>query len=258
MIERVAILGVGHLAGYLVQGLARANPRLQVVLSPRNVDRSAALADRYGAIVAGDNQEASEAAEVVLVATRPEDVAKLCRAVDFRAGQTVVSTAVGVPLSALVPAVAPAKAVRVMPLTCSAIRLSPTLLFPDDPLARELFELLGTVHAVEDEAQFTPASVIAAYYGWIFALMDEAVAWCATAGVPVTTARELVLETTRGAAEMALEHPERKLSDLLDSLATPGGVTRQGLETLARRGSLNAWVEAMEEVLQRLRPASGG
>jgi len=109
------------------------------------------------------------------------------------------------------------------------------------------------VHCVEKEAQFTPASVIAAYYGWVFALMDEAVAWSAAAGVPESTARDLVLETTRGAAEMGLRHPDRDLSDLLDSLATPGGVTRQGLETLDRRGSLGAWVEALEEVLQRLR-----
>jgi pyrroline-5-carboxylate reductase len=52
---------------------------------------------------------------------------------------------------------------------------------------------------------------------------------------------------------MGLAHPDRELSDLLESLATPGGVTRQGLATLERRGSLDAWVEALEGVLQRLR-----
>ena len=123
-----------------------------------------------------------------------------------------------------------------MPLTCSAIGRSPTLLLPDAPAARAIFELLGTVLSVDDEAQFTPASAIGAYYGWIYALMDEAIAWCAGAGVPASTARELVLETTRGAAEMGLLHPDRELSDLLDSLATPGGITRQGLETLEPGG----------------------
>lgn len=50
--------------------------------------------------------------------------------------------------------------------------------------------------------------------------------------------------------------PEPELpdaSELLDSLATPGGITRQGLETLERRGSLDAWIEALETVLHRLR-----
>jgi len=253
VLERVGIVGVGHLAGYLVEGLARSRPQLEVVLSPRNVERAAALAGRFGARIAADNQAVCDAVSVVLVATRPGDVAGVCQVLSFRPDQTVISTAAGVPLSEVATVVNPAKPVRVMPLTCSAIGQSPTLLYPEDPAARALFELLGTVISVEDEAEFTPASVIAAYYGWIFALMDTAITWCAGAGVPEPTARKLVLETTRGAAEMALHHPDRDLSDLLDSLATPGGVTRQGLETLTRRKSLSAWVEALEDVLQRLR-----
>ena len=257
MIERLGLVGVGHLAGYLVEGLARMCPELEVVLSPRNADRSAQLAARFGARVVTHNQEVCDAAEVVLVTTRPGDVEEACRGLSFRAGQTVISTAAGVGVGTLSTVVRPASAVRAMPLTCSAIGRSPTLLFPDDPSARAIFELLGTVLAVEDEAQFTPASAIAAYYGWVFALMDDAVSWCADAGVPKATARALVLETTRGAAEMGLRHPDRKLADLLDSLATPGGVTRLGLRTLERSGSLEAWIEALEAVLQRLRGAAG-
>lgn len=256
MLERVGIVGVGHLAGYLVEGLARERPNLEVVLSPRNVDRSAQLATQYGASVAADNQAVCDVADVVLVTTRPAEVEGVCRPLGFRADQTVVSTAAGVPLSVLAPAVAPATAVRAMPLTCSAIGRSPTLLLPDDPVARDFFELLGTVHSVDDDAQFTPASAIGAYYGWIYALMDDVIAWCVRAGVPASTARDLVLDTTRGAAEMGLAHPDRELSDLLDSLATPGGITRQGLETLRRTGSLEAWIEALDDVLQRLRGAS--
>jgi pyrroline-5-carboxylate reductase len=108
------------------------------------------------------------------------------------------------------------------------------------------------VHALTDEAQFTPASAIAAYYGWIYALLDETIEWTVRAGVPPKTARNLVLETTRGAAEMGLAHPERELSDLLDSLATPGGVTRDGLQTLRDRKSLEAWKEALAGVLERI------
>ena len=64
--------------------------------------------------------------------------------------------------------------------------------------------------------------------------------------------RALVLETTRGAAEMGLARPQEELSALLDSLATPGGVTRQGLEVLRDRRGLEAWTEALDVVLRRL------
>jgi pyrroline-5-carboxylate reductase len=35
-------------------------------------------------------------------------------------------------------------------------------------------------------------------------------------------------------------------------LATPGGITRHGLKTLEEKESFEAWVEAMEEVLEQL------
>jgi pyrroline-5-carboxylate reductase len=253
VVERVGIIGVGHLAGYLVEGLRSAEPGLQIFLSPRNAEQSARLAARFGATVATDNQAVADVADLILITTRPADVVPACENIPFRPGQTLVTTAVGVPLAALQAAVDPATAVRAMPITCAAINHSPTLLYPDHPQTRALFERLGSVHILDDEAQFTPASAIAAYYGWVYALMDDVVAWTIRAGVPPQIAHDLVLETTRGAAEMGLAHPEQELSALLDSLATPGGITRQGIKILQDRQSLEAWIEALEAVLDRLR-----
>jgi pyrroline-5-carboxylate reductase len=139
-----------------------------------------------------------------------------------------------------------------MPITCAAICLSPTLLYPENQTVRSLFALLGTVHALNDEAQFTAASVGTAYYGWVYALLDKAVEWTIQAGVPAGIARPLILETTRGAAAMGLARPDRDLPELLGLLATPGGITRHGLKTLEERESFEAWVEAMDSVLERL------
>ena len=43
MIERIGIIGVGHLAGYLVEGLRRASSDIEIVLSPRNAERSVSV-----------------------------------------------------------------------------------------------------------------------------------------------------------------------------------------------------------------------
>jgi pyrroline-5-carboxylate reductase len=56
----------------------------------------------------------------------------------------------------------------------------------------------------------------------------------------------------RGAVEMGLARPDQGLSALWDSLAAPNGITRHGLKTLEESGSFEAWVEAMEKVLERL------
>ena len=246
------IIGVGHLAGYLVEGLRRAAPNLPIILSPRNVQRSADLAARFGAQVVAGNQAVADAADLIILSTRPGDAVPACQEVAFRPGQAVVSVAAGLPLDALRPAVAPATAVRAMPISCAAINESPTLLYPDHPQARALFALLGQVHVLPDESSFTPASVIAAFYGWVYALLDETVAWTAQAGVPSQTARSLVLETVRGAAGMALSHPDQELASLLRALATPGGITEHGLDVLHRHQGLEAWTEALDAVLERM------
>ena len=248
----VGIVGVGHLASYLVEGLRRASPNLEIVLSPRNAERSAELAARFGARVADDNQAVANAAELILLTTRPGDAVAACENIAFRPEQTVISAAAGLTLAALRPAVAPAAVVRAMPISCAAINESPTLLYPDDPRAHALFALLGQVHVLPDESQFAPASAIAAFYGWVYALLDEMVAWTAQAGVPAQTARGLVLETVRGAVDMALRHPDQELAAMLDTLATPGGITEQGLRILRRDGGLTAWTEALSAVLTRM------
>ena len=252
MIEKVGIIGVGHLATYLVEGLHRAKPELEVVLSEYLGDFTAQLVEQFGATSVPTNQDVADIADLVIVSTRPNDVVSACESISFRSGTTVVSTAAGITLDALNPVTVPAAVVRAMPITCAALCLSPTLLFPNDTAARELFELLGTVHILDAEDQFTPASVISAYYGWVYALLDETMKWTTAAGVPEKIARELVLETTRGACEMGLDRTNTELSELLDSLATPGGITRLGLASLREKKSLEAFTGAANIVLTKL------
>ena len=116
----------------------------------------------------------------------------------------MISVAASVRLAELAAEAAPARVVRALPLSCAAVNASPTLLCPDDPQARMAFEPLGTVHTLADEEQFVRASVISAFYGWVYALLDETVAWTTAGGVPPTLARSLALETVRGAAGLAL------------------------------------------------------
>jgi pyrroline-5-carboxylate reductase len=190
--------------------------------------------------------------DLVIVATRPGDACAACQAIAFRPGQTVVSVAAGLSLEDLIPAVAPARVARALPISCVALNESPTLLYPDQPHAHALFALLGQVHVLPDEESFTAASVLSAFYGWVYALLDATVVWTVQAGVPPQTARSLVLETVRGAADMALAQPDEDLAAMLDSLATPGGITASGLDILHHRGALAAWTGALQAVLVRL------
>ena len=49
MVESVGIIGVGHLATYLVEGLRKASPDLEILLSRYKGDFSETLAERFAA-----------------------------------------------------------------------------------------------------------------------------------------------------------------------------------------------------------------
>ena len=253
----VGLLGVGELASFLVEGLRRAGQDETIVLSPRNVERSKSLAEQHGCTVAASNSDLVARSDIVVLATRPPQALDAVRGLPWHDRHVLVSAAAGVALAPLESAAAPATVVRALPVSCAAIGESPSALFPDQPRARELLGLLGSVHAFSDEASFEVAVSVGVYYAWSFALAAEGTRWASAHGIPADVARAFVVESLRGAANMMADRPEEPLSDMLEALATPGGLTRLGLGVMEERGALEAWSAACDAVLARIRATPG-
>jgi len=244
----LGILGVGHLATSMLTGLLRSGlDPAAILLSPRG--KAADLAARHGFGLAADNGDLVRRAGIVLLAVRPADAPDAVAALPWRDGQVVVSVCAGVPLSRL--AVAPARAVRAMPLTASEIGASPTVCFPHIEEARALLDRLGPAIALASEADFEVATVSAAVYGWAQDLIRGAAEWSAGAGLDPETARRLTALTFVAAGRQIAENGA-PMDRLLQELVTPGGITERGLQVLAARGVPGAWEEACAAVLDML------
>lgn len=252
MINKVGIIGVGHLASYLVEGLKRTSPNMEIILSPRNYERAKNLATKFGAIIAKNNQEVADLTNLIILSTRPTDSIAAAAEIDFHKNHILISVAAGLSLDILKPVTNPATLIRAMPISSAAINLSPTLLYPDHPQVRNLFTLLGEVLILPEESLFTPATTIAAFYGWVYALVNETINWTVQKGVPYQVARQLVLKTINGAVEMSLAQSNRDITTILESLTTKGGITQYGLKVLNQRNGLTAWKDALEAVLEKL------
>jgi len=81
---RVGIIGVGYLGECLAEGLAAT--QTPTILSPRNAQRVAGLAERFGCDVAASNQEVVEVSDLVFLATRPGDIATSAQGLPWREG----------------------------------------------------------------------------------------------------------------------------------------------------------------------------
>lgn len=252
MTLQLGIIGVGHLASYIVEGLCATNDPPDILLSPRNAKRADALSKRFGIRIANDNHAVVRQSDIVILATRPPQALTAAADLPWRGEQTLICVAAGVSRALLSTVAVPATIVRAMPVSCVAIGESPTSLYPDDPNARSLLARLGPVIALPDEPSFQVASVIGAYYAWIYALAAETMPWLETAGIPPAAGRSLVLQAIRGAAGMMLAHPDDSPADMIRDLATPGGITELGLELLGQRGALTAWRDACQASLEQL------
>ena len=249
---RIGIIGTGHLAANMVEGWMRdPECRPDITLSPRNAAVAGKLSGRFGVRVAGGNQEVADSPDLVVLACRPAQAADALQGLAWRSGQHLVSVCAGIPLAAL--SAPGATTCRAMPLTASRIGESPTILFPDLSPVRAALSSLGPVIAVADEAAFEIASVDAALYGWVFALIGEMSDWSAQSGLDPVVARHLAAHVFRAATGMVLKHPGAPLPELLGELATPGGITELGLGELSEREALEAWLAAADRVLERLR-----
>lgn len=257
----VAVLGFGTMGQAVTAGLvdSGALPADAVVV----VNRSdvSARARELGVTVAASAAEAAQGARTVLVAVKPRDVDALL--VDLTSAGAlehrplVVSIAAGVSLAHLVrllPEGTPV--VRAMPNTACAIRVGTTVLAagPEAPAsalagARELFEPLGTVMALDERHFDAVTAVSGSGPAFVYVVLDAIAEGGVQCGLPRDVALELAARMALGASTMVLEsgrHP----AALKDDVTTPAGCTIAGLLALEDGRIRSVLARAVEQTTQ--------
>lgn len=249
---KIGIIGIGHLGVALAKGYANAGRANDVILSPRSASKSAALHAEYGFKVAETNDDVVRGVEAVIVSVRPADVIETVRMLPWRPGQVAISVAAGITAGSLRGAVIPADAARAMPVMASALNESAIPLFPNNEMAMQALHPLGAVTAFDEEDAFNKTSALGAWFAWLFQLVGETADQLSSSGVDTIAARKVSADMMRAAGAFMAHDPERDPKDVLDDLATPGGITEVGLRTLMNADAFAPWHKAMADSIQRL------
>lgn len=219
-----------------------------MLFSDAGSGRARELAEELGGEVAS-NEEIAERAGLVVVAVKPAKLDEV--APQLGAAKEVVSILAAVPVIRLNESFPGARVLRVMPNVGVEVRRG-VLCVAGDAAAetRAKLELLG--HVVElPDGDFDEATAVMGCAPAYLALAVEALADAgAAAGLDSELARQLVVETTAGTAELLrIRHP----ADVRKAVASPGGATEAGLEALDREGARAAFEAAVEASLERMR-----
>ncbi len=251
---KIGIIGVGHLADYTVRGVRRGGWSGPIFLSPRGEAVGAALARDCGCTVLEGNQAVVDAADIVMLATRPASALEVLGGLTLRSDQVLLSVVAGVPVGEIAAVGGEVGAVvRALPVTSAEVGASPTLIFPPNDVIEGFFSHCGTAIPVGEESAFDAAAVMTCFYGMYIALFDRLTQATTAAGVPEEAARNIVTGMARGAAKVAAAQTEKSLGGIVGEIATEGTFTRLGLDHLEANDAFQPWDEAFDMILKRFR-----
>lgn len=227
---KAGFIGVGTITDAVVTGLCEAEiPGLSILLSPRSVDRSRRLSERYDAVeVAADNQQVLDHAEVVFLAVRPQDAGEVLGALSFRPDLKIVSFIATISSGEIERQVSPSTFLgRVAPVPPVARRTGPIAMCPPNPGLAGFLDPLGTVIEVSDEAQLDAFFSVSALMAPYFELLESVSSWLRTRGVDPVDADRYTGSLFRGIAEISTQPKGEGFADLVQEHATRAGINEQ-------------------------------
>jgi pyrroline-5-carboxylate reductase len=268
--DTIGFVGGGNMAEALIKGIITAK-----IYSPENVfvsdirpERLEYLTKEYGVQAADSNAALAAKVDILVLSVKPQNMTEALESIKeaFKPGTLVISIAAGIKVAKIAAALGDVAIVRVMPNTPALIGEGASALFANDkakPMlekAETIFAAVGRAVVVEDEGLIDAVTAVSgsgpAYY---FLLMEEMVKAAGQLGIPDEVAKDLVLQTAKGAALLAVEADKKDESPagLRRKVTSPGGTTEAALKVFAD-GNLGPTIAAgIKRARDRSRELSG-
>ncbi len=248
------VMAEAILSRLLAQQVFAANT---VLVSEPRKERRNFLAQKYQVQVTAENQAAISAADILLLAIKPQVFDLVVADITPNTNSTIVSILAGVTIHKLEQAFPQQPVIRAMPNTPATVGSGMTAIASGTQAqkqhlkqAKKIFNAVGEVVEVPESAMDAvtglsgsgPAFVALA----IEALADGGVA----SGLPRAIALQLAIQTVLGTATLVKDtgiHP----AVLKDKVTSPGGTTIAGVAKLESAGFRSALIEAVKAATHR-------
>jgi len=249
---RLGFVGVGAISEAVVDALMTGpnSADLEIVLSPRNADRSAKLAAKYSSVtVASSNQSVLDESIVVFMGVLPGQMNDVCADLNFRADHTVVSLIAGMPPSTVATLVGPAtEVVQMIPLPVIAMHAGPLVICPGNPAIVDLFEGCGEIVALDDESKIFILSCASATMSSFFKLQNTVIDWSVASGLSQDISHQYVTSLYKGLAAEGMNTDFKDLAEMPREHETPGGLNEHIRKSLDEAGMFEEVTKQLEYI----------
>lgn len=260
---KLGVIGCGKMGTALVEGAVRAGVAKSADITgcdPYPAAREA-FAKATGGTVGEDIASVARASEVVLLATKPQDVAgalaDIATAADGKS-LLVISIAAGVTLASLEAGLPEnLRIIRAMPNTPALVGggaagycLGSRATAEDAGTAQTLLGAVGIAVKVPEKLMDAVTGLSGSGPAYVYLVIEALADGGVKAGLPRVDAIRLAAQTVAGAAAMVLETGEHP-AVLKDMVTSPGGTTIAGLAELEKHGVRSAFIGAVDAATRR-------
>lgn len=258
----IAFIGGGNMARSLIGGLLqKAGSEHTIHVAEPNAEQRDALQRDFSIAAFADNSAAVAAADVVVLAVKPDIVPAVCAelaTVDLQQA-LIISIAAGIRSDQIARWLKQdAAIVRVMPNTPALVGFGANGLYANQrvsndqkTLATSILETCGICEWVDTEDAINTVTALSGSGPAYFFLMVEAMEEAAIQnGLSAETARHLAIQTCLGAGNM-LSRSKETPATLRQRVTSPNGTTQAALESFAASDFRKTVAKAMHAARER-------
>jgi pyrroline-5-carboxylate reductase len=261
--QTICFIGAGNMASSLIGGLlANGYPAADITACDIDEARLKHLRERFGIAVQSVAFDAAQAADVVVLAVKPQVMPEACKplaALPAGEERLFLSIAAGVPSAAIDAWLGGGRAiVRCMPNTPSLLQLGATGLAANERVseaqkaaAENIMQAVGISLWVEDESDLDAVTAISgsgpAYFFYFIELLEAA---GVKLGLEPAIAARLARQTALGAATMSIDED---VVGLREQVTSKKGTTEQAILSFQRNGLGRLVDEATAAACERAR-----
>ena len=241
----IATVGTGVMAESMIAGLLAGEyvEAAQIIASDPRIERQETLTATHGVRATGSNIEAVEAADIVVLAIKPQMLLQVGREISavLRPDQLVISILAGSTTRALGNAMRHDAIVRAMPNTPAQLGkgmtvwcATPQVTDVQREQAAALLSSLGVELQVEDEKYVSMSTAVSGTGpAYVFLVMEALIDAAVHLGFPRHIAHDLVIETLLGGtllAQASGDHP----AYLRNMVTSPAGTSAAAIHEMEK------------------------
>ncbi len=261
-LKKIGFIGCGKMAGAIIAGIKSSDcaKNLQLKGSEVNFEIAELAQNKLGIEVLTDNRLLVMDSDIVFIATKPNLVRNILEEIkdEITPDKLVVSIAAGVSINTIESILPNVRAIRVMPNTPALVKegmfaAAKNEYATEDDLefVMDLLSSIGRVIEVEESQIDIVTAISGSGPAFFYKVIEDMACAGEKLGLEYDKSLLLATQTALGSAKMVLNRGETPVQTLIDNVATKGGCTFVGIQTMLEEKSDKLFFDVIEKTTQK-------